>query len=96
MIDEGNTRFDAGLMTGIVIGAAIGLLYAPMRGEVLRRHLDTSLRRVRDGVTRRYTEIERDIRQQMDQVQRALDDVNTEFRSTTRRLLGEPAESKDS
>ncbi|MCC7009948.1 MAG: YtxH domain-containing protein [Acidobacteria bacterium] len=98
MFDDGtdDAEFEAGLMIGIAIGATIALFYAPASGDVMRRRLDTTFRRLRNDVTERYLQIERDVCQQIDQVQQALEHVTSDIRQARHRLLGAPATPQDS
>ena len=44
------------LLTGAAIGAGLGMLYAPDRGEETRRKLGENARRTQDDLNRRYKE----------------------------------------
>ena len=44
------------MLTGAAIGAGLGMLYAPDRGEETRRKLGENARRTQDDLNRRYRE----------------------------------------
>lgn len=69
---DGGGSFAAGLLVGALIGAGVALLFAPEKGESVRRKLGKKARRVseaveeaadevRDEVARRRREIARNL-----------------------------------
>lgn len=55
------------LITGAAIGAGLGMLYAPERGEDTRRRLGENARRTQDDLNRRYKETSSNLSQKAKQ-----------------------------
>lgn len=54
MANKGSTFL--ALLTGAAIGAGVGMLYAPDRGEDTRRRIGDNARRTQDNLNRQYRE----------------------------------------
>ena len=54
MANKGSTFL--ALLTGAAIGAGVGMLYAPDRGEDTRRRIGDNARRAQDNLNRQYRE----------------------------------------
>lgn len=61
MMDESRVEssygFAAGLLTGMVCGGALALLFAPKAGTELRGELNQSMCSMRDAMGRRYRDV---------------------------------------
>lgn len=60
---KSSTSFLIGLLSGVAIGAALGILFAPDKGEVTR-----------EKIARKAEDLKEDLMDKMDEVKRAITD----------------------
>lgn len=84
--------FAAGVLTGAVMGAALGLLLAPRSGVALRRNINRSVGSLRDAVAGRYRELADRAGVELDNMQGTIERATEAVEHTARQIVESAAQ----
>jgi hypothetical protein len=71
--EDGGGSFLMGLLAGTVLGAGLGMLFAPKAGSEVRRQLSEQANRLRSTATETYSQASEKISQASDKVSQMVD-----------------------
>jgi gas vesicle protein len=71
--EEGSGAFLMGLLAGTVLGAGLGMLFAPKAGSELRNQLSEQANKLRDTATDTYNQASEKVTQMVDRGREAYD-----------------------
>jgi gas vesicle protein len=75
--EEGSGAFLMGLLAGTVLGAGLGMLFAPKAGSELRSQLSEQANKLRDTATETYNQASEKVTQMVDRGREAYDRART-------------------
>jgi gas vesicle protein len=84
--------FAAGLLTGAVVGTALGLLLAPRSGVALRRDINRSVGTLRDAVAGRYRELADRAGVELENMQATIERATDAVEHTARQIVASAAD----
>jgi len=88
---ENNAGFAVGALTGAMVGAGLGLLFAPKAGAELRGELSESLTSMREAVARRYRELAERAGVEIENLEERVDAAAESFEAGARQMLDSAA-----
>jgi gas vesicle protein len=75
--EEGSGAFLMGLLAGTVLGAGLGMLFAPKAGSELRSQLSEQANKLRDTASETYNQASEKVTQMVDRGREAYDRART-------------------
>jgi gas vesicle protein len=75
--EEGSGAFLMGLLAGTVLGAGLGMLFAPKAGSELRTQLSEQANKLRDTASETYNQASEKVTQMVDRGREAYDRART-------------------
>lgn len=87
-----NTLNAVGLLAGIAIGAALGVLFSPKKGKYIRNQISDATDDLISGIKSKFANAEEEIRQSGNQ---AIQDLRERVRTVAEDLQGPEAKRKD-
>jgi gas vesicle protein len=91
--EEGSGSFLMGLLAGTVLGAGLGMLFAPKAGNELRSQLSESAGRIRATANDSYQQAAEKVGQIVDRGREAYDRARGQAQSGTTGSMGTPGTS---
>lgn len=70
-----------GILAGFAAGAAIGILFAPDKGEVTRKKISDKSKDFSEDVKKKYNEVAETVGEQYENVKGAVQDIRTNSKS---------------
>ena len=92
----GGNGFAMGLLCGVAVGAAVGMILAPKSGPELRRQLSDASARVRDTANNRYRRASSSMNQIVEKGRDAMSKGREAFQRTRESAEESPLSSTDS
>lgn len=85
--------FGVGMMTGLLVGAGLALLFAPKPGRELRGDLSESVAGARDAVEQGYRDVATKARSEFDAAREHVGDAAARVRDGVNTAMGSAAET---
>lgn len=76
-----SSKVFTGILAGFAAGAAVGILFAPDKGEVTRHKISEKSKDLSEDVKKRYNEVAETVGEQYDNVKGAFQDIKANSKS---------------